>query len=171
MKEWKKCGYANHVHSDVCDSCSGTLKSGRPHYTRRLPEFDNSIQLPDDWDHSNELLNVDDDLIEACTRRIAQQRTFDKKPLGLAVCYRCGHLLWSCVDGAHTFLVDKPSGLSENEAPASSAYLRAVPSCTARFVYTERGTLTKERWYSCPYCKCTVLFHPTSMLDVSLILV
>ena len=34
--------------------------------------------------------------------------------------------LWSCVDGAHTFLVSKPSGMSEEEAPAS-AYLRAVP--------------------------------------------
>ena len=44
------------------------------------------------------------------------------------VCYtiRCGHMLWSCVDGAHTFLVSKPSGISEEEAPAS-AYLRAVP--------------------------------------------
>ena len=168
-KECKKCGHANHVRSDVCDSCSGTLKPGRPHYTRRLPEFDNSIQLPDDWDHSNELLNVDDDLIEACTRRIAQQRTFDKKPLGLAVCYRCGHLLWSCVDGAHTFLVDKPSDLSENEAPAS-AYLRAVPSCTAGFVYTERGTSTKERWYSCPYCKSSTIpsnQHVGCVLDTS----
>ena len=26
-------------------------------------------------------------------------------PLGLAVCYGCGHLLWSTVDGAHTFVV------------------------------------------------------------------
>ena len=36
--------------------------------------------------------------------------------------------LLSCVDGAHTFLVSKPSGMSEQEAPAS-AYLRAVPVC------------------------------------------
>ena len=58
--------------------------------------------------------------------RIAQQRTYDKKPLGVAVYYRCGHVLWSCVDGAHTFLVSKPSDMSEEEAQAS-AYLRAVP--------------------------------------------
>ena len=48
--------------------------------------------------------------------------------------------------------MNKPSGMSEDEAPAS-AYLRAVPSCTAGFVYTWRGTSTKERWYSCSFCK------------------
>ena len=88
-------------------------------------------------------MNIDNDLLDMCAHRISQQRTIDRKPLGLAVCYGCGHLLWSSVNGAHTFLVDKPSGMSEDEAPAS-AYLRAVPSCTAGFVYTERGTSTKE---------------------------
>ena len=71
------------------------------------------------------------------------QHTYVKKPLSVAVCYRCGHMLWSCVDGAHTFLVSKPSGMSEEEAPAS-AYLRAVPNCVAGFVYTERGKSTKD---------------------------
>ena len=67
-------------------------------------------------------MNVDDEVLDMCTRRIAQQHTFDRKPLGLGVCYGCGHLLWSSVDGAHTFLVDKPSGMTEDEARAS-AYL------------------------------------------------
>ena len=51
------------------------------------------------------------------------------------VCAQVWHMLWSYVDGAHTFLVSKPSGIS---APAS-AYLRAVPNSVAGFVYTERG--------------------------------
>ena len=93
--------------------------SGRPRGNKRQVEFDDSIQLPPDWDHSGNMVNVDDELLDVCAHRIAQQRTFDKKPLGLAVCYGCGHLLWSCVDGAHTFFVNKPSGMS---APAS-AYL------------------------------------------------
>ena len=76
--------------------------------------------------------------------------------LGLAVCYVCGHLLWRSVDGAHTFLVDKPSGMSEDEVPAS-AYLQALPSCTAGFVCTERGTSTNERWYSCPFCRSNTI--------------
>ena len=86
------------------------------------------------------------------------------------MCYGCGHLLWSSVDGAHTFLVDKPSGMTEDEAPAS-AYLQAVPDCTAGFVYTERGTSTKERWYSCSYCKSNTLpssQHVGHVLDNSL---
>ena len=142
------------------------VSSGRPHGN---VEFHTSIQLPSDWDHSDDLVNVTDVLLEMCGRRITQQRTFDKKPLGLAVCYGCGHLLWSTVDGGHTFLVDKPSGMSEDEAPAS-AYLRAVPSCTAGFVYTERGTSNKERWYSCPYCKSSTISsiqHIGCVLDPS----
>ena len=119
------------------------INGGRPCGRRRVVEFHDSIQLSTDWDHSGELLNVDYELLNVCARRIAQQRTFDKKPLGIAVCYGCGHLLWSCVDGAHTFLVNKPSGMTEADAPAS-AYLRAMPNCTASFVYTERGTSTKE---------------------------
>lgn len=50
-------------------SCS--VSKGRPCNTRRRPEFDNSIQLPADWDHSNELVNVDDELLDVCARRIA----------------------------------------------------------------------------------------------------
>ena len=166
-KECKVCGEANNIHATACSSCSTSFrKRGRPHNTtqealsddghprntRLHPEFNSSIQLPGVWNHSNELVNVDDELLDTCARRIAQQRTFDKKPLGLAVCYGCGHMLWSCVDGAHTFLVNRPSDMSKDEAPAS-AYLQAVPTCTAGFVYTERGTSTKERWYSCGYCK------------------
>ena len=51
------------------------------------------LMIPTDWDHSVDFVNVDGDLLDTCTRRIAQQCTFDRKPLGLAVCYGCGHLL------------------------------------------------------------------------------
>ena len=93
---------------------------------RRAVEFDNSIQLPTSWDNAQKLVNVDREVLDICSRRIAQQRTYDKKPLGTGVCYRCGHMLWTTVDGGHTFLVNKPSGMSVDDAPAS-AYLRAVP--------------------------------------------
>ena len=131
-------------------------RRGRP----RTILFHESIELPEDWDNSEVSLNVDDDLLGVCSRRIAQQCTYDKKPLGVAVCYGCRHMLWSCVDGAHTFLVSKPSGVSGDEADApacATAYLRAMPNCVAGFVYTERGKSTKERWYSCGYrCKSQI---------------
>lgn len=94
---------------------------------------------PTNWDHLENFVNVEEDLLTICTRRITQQHTYDKKPLGFAVCCGCGHLLWSCVDGTHTFLVDKPSGMSD-----TCWRLRAIPSCTAGFMYTERGTSTRE---------------------------
>ena len=145
-----------------------SVSGGRP--AGKKPHFDSSIHLPTEWDHSPQFINVDGDLLSVCRRRIAQQRTYDKKPLGIAVCYKCGHMLWSCVDGAHTFLVNKPSGISEGEAPAS-AYLRAVPNCTTGFVYTERGDSTKERWYCCAYCKSNEIpseQHVGNVFDASL---
>ena len=128
-----------------------SVSEGRPRGKTRSVHFHLEIDFLQQWEHSPPCVNVDDHLLEVCSRRIAQQRTYDTKPLGTAVCYRCGHMLWTCV-GGHTFLVNKPSGTSEDEAPAS-AYLRAVPNCTAGFVYTERGDSTKERWYCCAYCK------------------
>ena len=147
-----------------------SVSSGRPRGRRKGIEFDPCIELPTDWDHSDEMLNVNCELLDACNRRIAQQRTFDKKPLGIAVCYGCGHMLWSTVDGAHTFLVNKPSGMTEDDAPAT-AYLTAVPNCSAGFVYTERGNSTKERWYCCPSCKSNQVpsdQHVGQVLDDSL---
>ena len=89
-------------------------------------------------------------MLSACARRICQQHTFDGKSLGVGVCYGCGHVLFTSVDNIHTYLIDKPSGLREDD-PAS-AYLKAVPNCTLTFVYTERGNSTRERWYSCSNC-------------------
>ena len=146
------------VSSDISGQFDVGQSGGRPHGTTREAGYDvgcsrsrpcgrsrtinfsGSIELPTEWDH---LVIFDDQLLGLCSRKIAQQRTYDKKPLGVAVCYRCGHMLWSSVDGTNTFLVSKPSGMSEEEAPAS-AYLRAVPNCVAGFVYTERGKLTKD---------------------------
>ena len=66
--------------------------------------FLDDIDLPTEWDTSH--VNLDADLLSQCRARIMQQRTFDRKSLGVGVCYNCGHVLWSVVDGAHTFLVD-----------------------------------------------------------------
>ena len=118
---------------------------------RKLHE---SIELPTEWDLSGETLNLCENLLSACARRISQQRTCDVKSLGVGVCYGCGHVLFTSVDNVHTFLIEKPSGLTDDDAPAS-AYLKAVPNCALTFVYTERGNSTKERWYSCGNCNNT----------------
>ena len=96
------CSYENNSRSKVCVKCGVSLckERGRSRGRPRSILFHESIQLPEHWDKSETSLNVDD-LLSVCSRRIAQQRTYDKKPLGVAVCYGCGHMLWSCVDGAH----------------------------------------------------------------------
>ena len=140
------------------DGCSVGRNGGR----RRVKQivFDESIELPSEWDLSEETLNLNEELLSACARRICQQRTFDGKSLGVGVCYGCGHVLFTSI---HTFLIDKPNGFTEEDAPAN-AYLEAVPNCTLSFMYTERGNSTKERWYSCDlivaaYAHLAVLFR------------
>ena len=124
-------------HGTTQDSGYQVGKSGgRPCGRRRGIDFDACIELPTDWDHSEEVLNISNELLDACGRRISQQRTFDRKPLGLAVCYGCGHLLWSCVDGAHTFLVDKPSGMSEDSLVPSPLHAPARKGLVKRVALT-----------------------------------
>ena len=106
--------------------------------------------MPNNWDTT--AVNLDPDLLNVCAGCIRQQRTFDRKSLGVGVCYGCGHVLWTSVDGSHTFLVHRSNNMSPDDVPAS-AYLRAVPNCTLSFKYSERGTSTKERWYCCSHCK------------------
>ncbi len=72
--------------------------------------------------------NLTEDMLRRCTRRVVQQRRFNKKALADAMCWQCGKVLWSSVDSVHTFLVEPPQGLCAEDAPAS-AY-----------------------WYSCSYC-------------------
>ena len=89
--------------------------------------------------------------LSACHTRIKQQRFFDRKSLGVGVCYNCAHVLWTSVDGAHTFLIDKPRDMTRDDAPAA-AYLRAVPNCSLSFEY-KPGTSSKGRWFCCGYCR------------------
>ena len=80
------CSYENNSRSKVCVKCGVSLckERGRSRGRPRSILFHDSIQLPEHWDKSETSLNVDD-LLSVCSRRIAQQRTYDKKPLGVAV--------------------------------------------------------------------------------------
>ena len=119
-------------------------------------DFDEYTNLPSEWDLSEETLNLDEALLTACARRVCQQRTFDGKSLGVGVCYGCGHMLFTCVDNVHTYLIDKPSGWTEDDAPAS-AYLT--------FMYSERSS-TKQSWYFCGNCKNTTIPQDQHVGDV-----
>ena len=84
----------------------------------RLPDYKvgkhiefRGIDLPDKWDSSKDKINLTPDILERCAQRVMQQRRFDKKPLAKALCWQCGRILWTTVDGAHTFLVEPPHGM------------------------------------------------------------
>ena len=118
--------------------CNG----GRPRTSSRQVEFHTSIKLPSDWDHSNDFVNATDVMLDICAHRIAQQCTYHKKPLGIAVCYECGHLLWSTLD------------MWTNPVAWAKKTCLLVLSCTQLYsricVYCLFGNLTP--------------FHPSSML-------
>ena len=63
--------------------------------TLEVDPFNDNISLPSEWDVS--AVNLSPELLAACGQRIKQQRTFDLKPLGVSVCYMCGHVLWTSV--------------------------------------------------------------------------
>ena len=69
------------------------------------------IDLPDKWDSPKDKINLTLDILECCAQHVMQQRHFDKKPLAKAWCWQCGRILWTTVDGAHTFLVEPPHGM------------------------------------------------------------
>ena len=52
------------------------------------------------------MLSVDERMLSRARKYIGQQIRFDSKPLGVAMCYCCGSILWSRVDNSHTNLVD-----------------------------------------------------------------
>ena len=77
------------------------VSSGRYKVGKHI-EF-RGIDLPDKWDTSKDKINLTPDILERCAQRVMQQRRFDKKPLAKALCWQCGRILWTTVNGAHTF--------------------------------------------------------------------
>ena len=107
------------------------------------------IDSPDKWDTPKDKINLIPDILERCAQRVIQQRRFDKKPLAKALCWQCGRILLTTVNGAHTFLVEPPHGMSCEQAPAM-AYLRTLDACSLTFEYVLND---KYRWYSCAQCR------------------
>ena len=138
---------------------------------------DNSVKLhehlsqyPDlttKWNTDGASLSVSNELLRRGKKRIGQQVRFDSKPLGVAMCYCCGSILWSKVDGScHTNLVD--IDISEENIPAF-AYKRAMlQNNTGDLSYVH----TNGKLYSCCNCKAfespedlPIVFHVGKVTD------
>ena len=68
----------------VFDGCSVGRSGGRERVKQK--KFDESIDLPTEWDLSEESLNLDEALLSSCARTACQQCTFDSKSLGVSAC-------------------------------------------------------------------------------------
>ena len=106
----------------------------------------NNEQNDEEWNTDSEMVNVSAGKLRKLETLITQQKKFDSKPLGKAVCWSCGRILHANVDGNRTSLVSA-KGMTEAQAPAS-AYLKALP-------YDNGLTFThiSGKWYSCSTCK------------------
>ena len=69
---------------------------------KHMEQFD----LPVAWNADPSTLSVNDNMLRRARKYIGCQIRFDSKPLGIAMCYCCGSILWSRVDNCHTNLVD-----------------------------------------------------------------
>ena len=124
IKSCSNCSQQNNYRRQVCVKCGVSLSHSRgrptgttqeagygvsggrpsgttqeadysvPHSRRRDIQFHELITLPEEWDHSEEMVNVSASLLDVCSCRIAQQRTFDKKPLGV----KCVLWVWTHVE-------------------------------------------------------------------------
>ena len=77
---------------------------------------------------------------------IIKECKFDSTPLGKAICWKCGRILYSNVVTSRTCLVLPPKGMDSAEAPAS-AYLQALLYDNGLKFVHDNG-----KWYSCPTC-------------------
>ena len=99
------------------------------------------------WCTEKQVLNVDAAKLNKLTKLITKECKFDSTPLGKAICWKCGRILYSNVGSNRTYLVLPPKGMTEAEAPAT-AYLQALP-------YDNDLTFChiNGKWFSCPTCK------------------
>ena len=100
-----------------------------------------------EWCTDEGMVNVTAYKLKRLKILMTKQCKFDSKPLGKALCWRCGRVLYANVDNSRTFLVQPQKGMTEAQAPAT-AYLQALP-------YDNGLTFTHNsgKWYSCPTCK------------------
>ena len=64
------------------------------------------FELPTSWNTDECSLSVNENILSCARKYVGKQIRFDSKPLGVAMCYCYGSILWSRVDNCHTNLVD-----------------------------------------------------------------
>ena len=146
----QNCLQPNSFGTTVCTRCGEPIAVKRSRNNKATSAssdvnvlFNPSIELPSEWDTSQESINLSEELLAKLKKRCMQQREFDKQALVDGICYNCGRVLWS------TSLISPPNGMDADSAPAS-AYLQAVRNCNINFVASNE-TSSDEKWFCCSY--------------------
>ena len=115
--------------------------------TREGKEMCTNQEVEEQWCTDSNVLNVSEEKLKRIKNLIVKQKKFDSLPLGKAVCWKCGKILYSTVDNSRTCLIPPPKDVTIEKAPGD-AYLKALP-------YEHKLTFihTNGKWYSCPVCK------------------
>ena len=131
------------VHDDRYESTTTFIEDNLALLVQHMKQYD----LPSAWDTDKTKLSLSNNLLARAKKRIGQQVRFDAKPLGTAMCYCCGSILWSRVDNSHTHLVKLD--LDDTVIPAV-AYQRAMEASSKGFLdYRHKS----GKLYSCSVCK------------------
>ena len=131
------------VHDDRYESTVTFIEDNLALLVQHMEQYD----LPSAWDTDKTKLSLSNNLLARAKKRIGQQVRFDAKPLGTAMCYCCGSILWSRVDNSHTHLVKLD--LDDTVIPAV-AYQRAMEASSKGFLdYRHKS----GKLYSCSVCK------------------
>ena len=124
------------------DSTTAFIEDNLVLLTQYIEQYD----LPSAWDTDKTNLSLPDNLLVRAKRRIGQQVRFDAKPLGIAMCYCCGSILWSRVDNCHTHLVKLD--LEDKIIPAVAYQHTMVASGRGYLNYRHKS----GKLYSCSAC-------------------
>ena len=111
-----------------------------------LAEHVKQYDLPSAWDTDKTNLSLSDDLLTRAKKRIGQQVRFDAKPLGIAMCYCCGSILWSRVDNSHTHLVRLD--LNDEIIPAAAYQCAMTINGSGHLDYRHKS----GKLYACSVC-------------------
>ena len=122
----------------------GGVKHGKPANTQMMSTT--KSKTDEEWCTDKQMVNMSASKLKKLEKLIIKQCKFDSTPLGKAVCWKCGRILYGSVSSSRTCLVHPPRNMTEAEAPAST-YLQA-------FSYDNGLTYvhTSGKWYSCPTC-------------------
>ena len=103
-------------------------------------------EVEEQWCTASNVLNVSEDKLKRIKNLILKQKKFDSLPLGKAICWKCGKILYSTLDKSRTCLIPPPRDVTIEKA-SGAAYLKVLPYehkltfiHTSIYIYTLHST-------------------------------